>query len=145
MSKRSSRDSPVSHWATEPGDKSTRKTVRTQEDKAARLVASSGGARRRPGSGASEFGKGDAVSFRELGECKQTKNKSISIKQAWLAKIEHEAREEGKTPFLHIEFMFPLRAAAGLPTRDATRAWVMVPEWAFAELVEAANRGGRDE
>jgi Holliday junction resolvase len=113
---------------------STRKTVKKQEREAAQLLQSRGHAHARPGSGSHPLGKGDAVGKQDLGECKQTEKKSISIKQAWLAKIEEEARGEGKMPFLHLRW---LKLYDYADVMAMSRDWVMVPAHWFRELLEA--------
>lgn len=54
-------------------------------------------------SGAVPGNKGDVRGEHFLVEAKRTDKSSISIKQAWLDKIEKEARAIGKSPQLHIE------------------------------------------
>jgi hypothetical protein len=110
--------------------KCTSATVRRQERAAGKLLATRGG-RRRPGSGSNPLAKGDFVSQKELGECKQTEKKSISISRAMLSKLENEARCEGKTPVFHLEFLGP--HPRGM--EDLSSRWVMVPDWCFEELI----------
>jgi hypothetical protein len=116
--------------------KSTPMSVREQEEAAGALLQSGGGARRRRGSGSNPNAKGDAVSFMDLGECKQRSAKSIRVDQLWLAKIEKEARAEGKMPFLHLRFLEndPHRVQRGM-----TLDWVILPAHAFQDLLEAAR------
>jgi len=121
---------------------STSKTVKLQERRAAKLISSDGGARRRSGSGANPLAKGDAVSWKRLGECKQTVNKEFRLRAQVLAKIEEEARSGGLMPFLHIEFLSKGRTRF---TRDMSTNWVIIPDWAFRDLVNAANDKGDDQ
>lgn len=113
---------------------STNLTVKKHEKDTARLLASRGHAHARPGSGSHPLGKGDAVGKQDLGECKQTEKKSISIKQAWLAKIEEEARGEGKMPFLHLRW---LKLYDYADVMALSRDWVMIPAHWFRELLES--------
>jgi len=117
-----------------PDTESTPLSVREQEEAAGALVKSGGGARRRRGSGANPRAKGDAVSFMDLGECKQRSAKSIRVDQQWLAKIEREARAEGKMPFLHMRFLNDMNRQCGM-----TLDWVLLPAHAFQDLLEATR------
>jgi Holliday junction resolvase len=106
------------------------KSVRAHEEDAAALLSSRGAARRRPGSGANPNAKGDAVSNKDLGECKQTEKASFSLKRSVLAKIQQEAENEGKKPFVHIRFK-NVESDIGVE-----RDWVVIPAWWFRELLE---------
>ena len=121
-------------WLQNPTEGSTPETVKAHEKMSARLVESDGWSHRRSGSGANPLAKGDAVSVKHLGEAKQTAGKEIRLRWKTLAKIEQEAHELGKKPFLHIQFLRPDRF-----TMDASADWVLLPAQDFRELVEAAN------
>jgi hypothetical protein len=69
----------------------------------------------------------------DLGECKQRSSKSIRVEQEWLAKIEREAKGEGKMPFLHLRFMHENTF------KGMTLDWVIMPSRAFQALLEAAG------
>lgn len=83
--------------------------------------------KRQPFSGASEKAKGDVKSDKFLGEAKQTADKSISIKQEWLIKIDEEAMAQDRYPILAIEFL-------NMPKRN-TKDWILIPSYVFEELV----------
>jgi len=112
--------------------------VRRQEEEAAALLSSRGAARRRPGSGSNPNAKGDAVSMKDLGECKLVMDgkSAISIKRSVLAKIQHEAAGEGKRPFLHIKFA---GVGVGNPP-DTCKSWVVIQDTWFQELLETYER-----
>ena len=120
---------------TEPQKRA--KSVRAHEEDAAALLSSRGAARRRPGSGANPNAKGDAVSMKDLGECKQTDKASFSLKRSVLAKIQREAENEGKKPFVHIRFNF-VETDIGVEQN-----WVVIPAWWFKELLD--QREAMDE
>lgn len=105
------------------------KDPRDQEDKFANKV----GGKRQPGSGASQYAKGDVDAPDFLYECKQTIHASLSVKMKWLEKISEESLALHKDPALQIEIK-------GGDARMAERRWVMVPETVFLRLL-----GGRDE
>jgi hypothetical protein len=86
------------------------------------------GGRQRPGSGAMDGAKGDIVKKGFLIESKATKHDSITVKLAWLEKIDKEALDAGKDPALLIQFV----DAMGNPWRGS--GWVLVSERTFAEI-----------
>ena len=132
MSKRSGQGS---HWARpQPTQASTPETVKKHEKDVARLMDSDGGARRRPGSGSNEFAKGDALSRFRLAEAKQTEKKSIGLTKKWLHKIEREAEDEGKMPFLHFRFLRIMPEHHGM-----TPDWVVVRARDFQTMIEQIN------
>jgi len=98
--------------------------------KAEKLTAKRLNGRARAGSGAIEGYKGDIEFADFLLENKSTINASFSVKLAWLNKISREAREEGKTPGLSIQFV----DNQGKPVRHGR--WVMIPEDEFKEAFE---------
>jgi len=140
--KRPSRGLPSGpDWLLNPVDGSTPETVKAQEKQAAKLVESDGWSHRRRGSGSNPLAKGDAVSKLSLGEAKQTVDgKEYRLKWKELAKIEDEARELGKMPFLHIRFLREDRF-----TKNANADWVVLTAQDFSNLVEAANRNRESE
>jgi len=81
-----------------------------------------------PGSGALDGLKGDLTTGNFLIESKSTQKASISIKDAWLRKIQKEALEKNRDPALLIQFT----DATGEIQKDG--AWVMVTETRWAEL-----------
>lgn len=97
------------------------------------LLAGDLGGRRQPGSGSKAYAKGDAKSgdlyggF--LGECKQTKYASRSIRGDELAKIAHEALAEGKKPLFEI-------VLKGCDDHMGRQPWVLIPKWVLLELLE---------
>ena len=84
----------------------------------------------RAGSGSIEGYKGDIEFADFLLENKATLNRSFSVKLDWLDKISREAREEGLTPALSIQFV----DRQGKPVRHGR--WVMIPEDEFKEAFE---------
>lgn len=82
----------------------------------------------RPGSGALEGAKGDIMLDEFLLENKSTEHASFSVKREWLEKISKEARAEGKTPGLSIQFV----DKQGNPLLYGR--WVMIPEDEFKEI-----------
>jgi len=94
------------------------------------------GARVQPGSGSSDYAKGDVkehsddamASNRFLVECKSTEHASLGVKFEWLDKIVNEAMGMGLQPALLIEF---LRARGVCEKR-----WVLVPESTFLRMKE---------
>lgn len=82
-------------------DKQTTKDrANTQEKKLAKTIS----ATLTPNSGATTHYKGDMATEDFLIESKSTENKSMSIQQEWLKKIEIQAMREGKLPMLIIDF-----------------------------------------
>jgi len=98
--------------------------------KAEKLTAKRLGGRARRGSGAIEGYKGDIEVGIFLLENKSTINRALSIKLDWLDKISREAREEGKTPGLSIQFV----DKQGRPVRHGR--WVLIPEDEFLEAFQ---------
>lgn len=66
-------------------------------------------------------------------EAKSTINDSMSVKYAWLAKIEMEALSTGKTPALFVTFLKP----SGDELSGGS--WVLVPERVFKEHISAGE------
>jgi hypothetical protein len=104
---------------------SSHKTQKDQEKRIAGLIDG----KRQPLSGASDYAKGDAKGIDFLAEAKQTAGKSLSIKQAWLEKIDREAMAVNKYPILTVHFLNMNK----LTPKD----WIMVPDWIFKEMYEA--------
>ena len=98
--------------------------------KAERLTSKRLGGKARAGSGSVEGFKGDIEFTEFLLENKSTVNFSFRIQYGWLDKISREAREEGKTPGLSIQFV----DTQGKPIRHGR--WVMIPEDEFKEAFE---------
>jgi len=88
-----------------------------------------GGVARR-GSGSIEGYKGDITLNQFLVENKATCNRSISLKLDWLDKISREARDEGRTPALSLQFV----DSNGTPVSHGR--WVMIPEDEFKEMTQ---------
>lgn len=82
----------------------------------------------RAGSGAIEGYKGDITLPKFLVENKSTEHQSLSLKLAWLEKIDRESRSEGKAPAVSIQFV----DKGGNSVRQGR--WVMIPEDEFKEL-----------
>jgi len=101
--------------------------------KSEKRLAKTLGARQRPASGAMVGAKGD-ISFNNiLLEAKSTTCSSISIKLAWLLKIAHEARSEGKIPALSLSFT----RSDGTPYPDGE--WVALPLPKYLELLSLSE------
>lgn len=66
-------------------------------------------------------------------ECKQTKNRSISLKVDWLNRMAMGARPKGKVPGLHIQFTGPIDVICDTK-------WVMIEESVFLELINGKDR-----
>lgn len=81
-----------------------------------------------PGSGNKEYAKGDIRKTQFVIESKATVKASMSVKQAWLAKVQKEALDAGKDPALIIQFV----DAYGNTVKSGS--WVMIPERVFNEL-----------
>lgn len=114
--KRNRKEDPLNQFiALRQPNQSSTGSVLNQENDAADLV----GGRRHRGSGASSYSKSDASSADYQVECKQTSNKSMSLKLEWLSKISSEALSRGREPMLHIRF---LEAPS-----DCSSDWVCVP------------------
>lgn len=67
-------------------------------------------------------------------ECKQTKNKSISIKAEWLNRMAIGAFSHSKKPALHLQFKDHLNGICD-------NKWVLIEERSFLELL----RHGKDK
>lgn len=99
-------------------------------------VAADLGARTTPCSGATVGAKSDfrlktsTKKFR--GECKSTTGVTLAIDLSWLSKISDEARSDSSIPALTISFVRP----DGKPRHHLNPEWVMIPVWAFKELLE---------
>ena len=102
--------------------------------KAERKTAKRLGGVTRPGSGAVEGAKGDILLATYLLENKSTEKASLSLKRAWLEKISKEARAEGKTPGLSLQFVDKM----GNPLHYGR--WVLIPEDEFKELWGESER-----
>lgn len=103
-----------------------------------KTVAKTLGGRAQPGSGSSDYAKGDVLQGvkgavfrfnRFLIECKQTIHASIRIEGKWLAKITREAQQAGREPALHFEIH-------GCDDPMVEREWVAVPMSVFRRLFE---------
>jgi len=105
------------------------KAGRKSENRLAKVL----GARQRPASGALLGAKGDISFDNILMEAKSTTCSSISIKLAWLLKITHEARSEGKIPALSLSFTRP----DGNPYPDGE--WVALPLHKYLELLSLSE------
>ncbi len=93
-------------------------------------VAKRLGARLTPASGALAGAKGDCVTDTHLIECKSTRNKSISLKYEWLAKISHEALQQNRIPILTINFT----SDSGDTINNG--GWVLVRERDYKEMLD---------
>lgn len=100
----------------------------THGQRAERKTAKRIGGTTRAGSGSIEGFKGDITLADFLVENKSTEHKSMSLKHAWLDKITREARSEGRTPALTIQFV----DKQGTPISHGR--WVLIPEDEFNEL-----------
>jgi len=98
--------------------------------KAERLTSTRLAGKTRVGSGSTEGYKGNIEFAEFLLDNKSTINKSLSVKLSWLDKISREARAQGRTPGLSIQFV----DTQGRPVRHGR--WVMVPEDEFKEAFE---------
>ena len=87
------------------------------------------GVKGRPASGAMEGAKGDIDLGAVLMEAKSTTQESLALKLAWLLKIAHEARSEGKSPALSVSFI----NEDGKPLLDGE--WCLIPMHRFKELI----------
>ena len=109
---------------------------RNQEERIATAVA---GGRRVPGSGASQYARGDVKGERYLVEAKQTQADSIRVTWGWLSKITRQAIGAQRVPALAIE------VRCGSPRDPLVESeWVCVPlsEWrALQEAREEARKG----
>lgn len=101
---------------------------KAQEHHAGKLI----GGRRRGGSGANAFAKGDAISESFLLEAKQTTKGSYSLNTDTLTKISREAIGENRTQLMHIHFQGPVDPI--MP-----RSWVVIAEKDFKRLLERAG------
>lgn len=90
------------------------------------------GARLHPASGAIVGHKSDASDEQFQYEMKSTTSLTLPLDKSWLEKISHEANCANKTPAITISFVLP----DGKPRMRLNSEWVMVPKWAFQELVE---------
>ncbi len=63
-----------------------------------------------------------------LVESKSTTGRSMSLKHSWLAQINRQARDRGKTPALQIQFTD--HAGTCVDVGD----WVAIPGWLFQEM-----------
>lgn len=111
---------------TDRYQRGTHKHGQKSERKTAKRLAGD----QRPGSGSLDGAKGDIVLREFLVENKSTEHRSISLKLDWLEKIAREARAEGKSPALAIQFV----DKEGNPVRYGR--WVLVTEDEFSELCD---------
>lgn len=96
-------------------------------------VAKSLAAQLTPASGAIKGAKGDmklSGPRKVLMEAKSTIHMSMSIEQAWLTKINHEAMGSNAIPALSVSFVMP-----DGKLRAGTNDWVMIPKAVFQELI----------
>jgi Holliday junction resolvase len=97
-------------------------------------IAKSMGARLTPASGAMHGAKSDMVKttakMKLRIESKSTINASMGVKLDWLTKITKEALDTSCTPIMTITYV----TGAGEPVPNGE--WVMMPRWAFDELME---------
>jgi len=100
-------------------------TPTAQEDRIAEAV----GGKRVPGSGASQYAKGDVSEDDFLIECKLTEAGSLRVTQKWLEKITAEAEAQDKMPALAIEIQ-------GGERRLAERDWIAIPRSVFTRLLD---------
>jgi len=105
-------------------------------------VAESLGAETTMASGAMPGDKGDfdleaGEHYSFKGECKATRNESMSLKLSWLHKIRLEALEVNKLPCLTVSFVTPTGEA-----KD-NGDWVLVPARVFKEVF--TNNGDNDD
>ena len=108
------------------GATDSQKRSRAQEKRVA--VREDG--RRQPGSGARDGYEGDVrVTGKYRGECKITRASSYSLKLTELRKLETQATA-GELPVFDIEF-------CGV---SPTRKYVVLPEWAYATLMQESGR-----
>lgn len=103
---------------------------RSQENR----VASTIGGRRIPGSGASQYKKGDVEASQFLVECKTTNAASLRITRLWLNKIAREANGVQKWPALAIE----IKGGDADPIGE--KDWICIPLRVFNKLLERENR-----
>ena len=80
-------------------------------------------------SGATANHKGDVKTDDFLIENKTTMHASMSVTGKWLAKINREARMEGRSPALEIEIR-------GIDDPTCEKTWIMVPTSVFAAMRE---------
>ena len=99
------------------------------------------GGRRQPGSGSSDYAKGDvkqgvneagfqSTSF--LIECKQTIHASLRVEGKWLAKITREAAQAGREPALEFEIL-------GCDDPMLEREWIAVPMSVFRRMINTSE------
>jgi hypothetical protein len=110
---------------TDPFTKRQNRGTHKHGQKSERKTAKRLGSTARPGSGAVDGCKGDISLAQWLVENKATEHASISLKLSWLEKISVEAREEGKTPALSIQFV----DKQGNSKKRGR--WVLIPEDEF--------------
>lgn len=96
------------------------------------------GGRRQPGSGSSDYAKGDVKQGESVAgfqsksfliEAKQTIHASLRIEGKWLAKITREAAQAGREPALEFEIH-------GCNDPMLEREWVAVPMSVFRRLID---------
>lgn len=106
---------------------SNKKSVKNQEKDFAKTL----GGKRQKMSGAHPDYKGDVLSEEFLGEAKQTANKSLTIKEDWLVKIDNEAMACNKMPIMSLKFL-----NMNLKTPNE---WYLMPKYVFEILFDAYN------
>lgn len=98
-----------------------------------RIARSLRGGHRQPGSGASDYARGDVKTPEFLIECKLTAAESIRVERGWLAKITRQANSAGKLPAL----AFEIQGGANDPLLE--RDWIAVPKSVFKKLTEGGE------
>lgn len=117
---------PSNNPFTDRQSRGTHKHGQKSERKTAKRL----GGTTRPGSGSVDGAKGDILLSDYLVENKCTEHKSISLKLEWLNKISVEAREEGKSPALSIQFV----DKQGNSKKRGR--WVLITEDDFKEMIQ---------
>ena len=113
--------------------KNTNKSSNKHGTLSEKRVAKDLGMKLTPGSGALSGAKGDAYNIDYRMESKSTIKESLSLKRAWLTKINNEARETNRHPALSLSFVNP----DGSPKHNGD--WVMIPKEDFEEFLELLN------
>lgn len=99
-------------------------------DKAEKRAAKRMGGALMPASGALDGAKGDFNLDQFKVDSKATEQKSRAVKLSELQKITHEAASEGRTPAMLLQFV------TGEGHTVPNGSWMILPEWAFLELME---------
>ena len=106
------------------------KTTRAKSNKDEKRAAMKFGARQTKNSGAGLI-KGDNISPIQVGECKTTGKKQITIHRVDLEKVMLLGARGGKLPYLTMSF------------RGSDKHYVVVRDRDFALLLNAARAGGK--